>query len=131
MSDRVEYIRHRLDALEAAAKAARPGPWRLAESEWDGRHIAAADGEAVMGVYGYGADDPYAMQNAEHIALWDPAAVLARVAADRAILAEYERAAEYHNRPENRDAPAGEVTGLYTAVQLLAEGLGWTESDDE
>jgi hypothetical protein len=66
---------------------------------------------------------------AEHIARHDPARVLAEVerrrrdiAAKRAIIDEYEQAQAYYE--QHRAAPAGEVTGLWTAVRALAEAEG-------
>lgn len=66
---------------------------------------------------------------AGHIARHDPARVLAEVergrrdiAAKRHILDEYEQAQAYYE--QHRAAPAGEVTGLWTAVRALAEAEG-------
>lgn len=57
-----------------------------------------------------------------HIVRHDPASVLRRTAADRALLAEYEQARAFYDA--NRSVPAGEVSGLRTALEILARGYG-------
>jgi hypothetical protein len=53
-----------------------------------------------------------------HIKRWRPARVLAEVEAKRRLLDVYEEAVAYYTR--HTSAPAGEVTGLLTAVKLAA-----------
>ena len=127
MSGAAAYLTEALDRREAAAKAATPGPWRLTENEWDGKHITAADGETVMNVYAMGPDAPRALENAHHIAAHDPEWTLRDVAAKRKILEQYERA-----RVNDRDHPddfasKGAFLALYGAAKSLAEAEGWTD----
>lgn len=70
---------------------------------------------------GYSGGGVRRRETAEHIARHDPARILADVEADRKLIAEYEQAAEFYSRPENRHHSAGELHGLYTAVKIRAE----------
>ena len=49
---------------------------------------------------------------------------LAMVAAVRELIAQHEQTAAWYNQPQNRNHPAGEVHGLYTALKLIAKGYG-------
>lgn len=137
--DLVAFIEARLRAEEAEALAATPGPWRYNPGkQWftiedkavrDAAARAGAQGEefvgagpldATIGVAATGpADHPQSMADARLIARHDPARVLRDVAAKRRLLEEYREAQAYYTA--NRSAPAGEVQGLWTAVQLLAQ----------
>src|SRR6266702_4239538 len=68
----------RLDEDEAAANAARAGPWR-----YDGSAVIAATG---LNVTPAGAHHSIHEDDAAHIARHDPARVLREVAADRRIM---------------------------------------------
>jgi uncharacterized protein DUF6221 len=57
------------------------------------------------------------------IALHDPADAIRRYEAGLKLLDEFEEAKAFYDAPGNRSTPAGEVTGLWTAVKLLAESL--------
>lgn len=72
-----EWLTAQLDREEAAARAATPGPWKLSEPQgnWIWPHVCNTYGSERV--------------NAEHIAYWDPARVLADIAAKRGIVAEY------------------------------------------
>lgn len=54
-----------------------------------------------------------------HIATWDPARVLAEIAAKRSILDAYDEAKIWYD--QHRSAPAGEVEGLWTAIKAIAQ----------
>jgi len=83
VSDVVELINARLDAMEAAAKAATPGGWvgpigtAVLANEGAGPKVAKCT------PLGY----DVTRANATHIALNDPATVLAMVAGIRAVVA--------------------------------------------
>lgn len=80
MTADVTALTERLDALEATARAATPGPWEV-EAYRDGRAwVNRSDGEALFALHGYGDD-------AAHIAAVDPAAVLRLVEGVREVLA--------------------------------------------
>lgn len=118
MDDLIAFWRDRLDELEAAAReaAASDGSHWEVEGIWDDTDVNVVDKEGdVM------AEDKRTKiskvvslidrRTADHIALNDPAGALADVAADRAILAEYER----------RDLDAlGYLAGLEFAITLRA-----------
>ena len=53
---------------------------------------------------------------------WHVSSVLSLTAAIRKLLAEYEEAATYYD--QYGQIPAGEVHGLWTAIKILAQGLG-------
>jgi hypothetical protein len=61
---------------------------------------------------------PAARDLAHHIARHDPARVLVEVEAKRRILDTYEEATNFYR--VHVAAPAGEVHGLWTAIQWLA-----------
>jgi hypothetical protein len=83
MSDElVQFLRERLDQDDQAARAATPGPWKLARQpgfEW----VSSAEYWAVADC----SDADPARENAEHIARHDPARVLAEVDAKRQLMA--------------------------------------------
>lgn len=98
MDDLAAWLTAQLDAVERAASAATPGPWRhdptkhhrmpgtvmFSEAVFAG---AAGDDATCIAETGE-SDDPQSMRDAEHIALHDPARVLAEVKAKRLMLAE-------------------------------------------
>ena len=93
-ADLVAFLKERLDEDERAAQAASPGPWSVRVAE-DGRADVYAPASARLKSLGFGraavaveTDGVGAVSaaDADHIARWDPARVLAEVAAKRAIL---------------------------------------------
>lgn len=83
MTGLVEWLTAQLDADEALARAATPGPWRRTHLEWPrNTSISGGDGRrVVVSCVGF----PSAA-DADHILANDPAAVLRTVAAHREIL---------------------------------------------
>jgi hypothetical protein len=80
----------RLDEAEAAAKACQsPSPWKAATHE--AFSVIVKDGAGDALIYDEGTPS---LEEAAHIARHDPARVLRDVAAGRAILAEYDEAAQ-------------------------------------
>jgi hypothetical protein len=116
----VEQITARLNEIEAVARAATPGSWQAAES-WAGPNaVLNEDGYplAVCGAEAPGYDKP--VRDATHIALHDPAAVLALVAGLREVVA-------LHHRPPMCDAciedyPCRTLTAVARALGLDAGG---------
>ena len=117
MSDLVAFMRARLDEDEAAASPA------LTTDRWradDG--CIYADGEIL-----HREGDPHTPSEAigEHVARWDPARVLAEVAAKRAILDRYEsyldQAARLRRTGERDLATSGALLAMLGAVKLLAQ----------
>ena len=91
MADLVEFLRARLDEEEATAQLAQhcaTTPWHY----FGGRKfantavISAENGDSIGRCGGCGEQGEYYDSPAMHIAYWDPARVLAEVAAKRAIL---------------------------------------------
>jgi hypothetical protein len=82
----IEFLRARLDEDEAAARAASPGRWVAAGTCIGSEdHGTMARMAVPSGMYRKRVAD------AEHIARWDPARVLADCAAKRALLAQHAR----------------------------------------
>jgi Family of unknown function (DUF6221) len=79
----VEFLTARYDEIEAAARAATPGPWGT-NPQFDEGFVTDSDGSYL--VYSEGTVD---IPTAAHIALHDPAYVLADIAAKRKILEEH------------------------------------------
>lgn len=65
---------------------------------------------------------------ADWVKVAGPPVTLARIAAERALLAEYRETATYY---DNVSAPAGEVTGLETALKIIASGYAARPGYDE
>ena len=91
-----------LDEIEAAAKKATPGEWRV-----DGEQIEAGEfgeviipGPVLCGSYCYGGsstiDGDRLAEDFAHIAMMDPATTLALVAEVRELRAKVERVWEIH-----------------------------------
>lgn len=109
--DLIAFLNARLDEDEVAAKAASPGPWHL---NAEGDTVLADDGIEVAEAFALSGNQQRA--TAVHIARHDPARVFREVEADRALLRIYAEAMEFYSRPGNVSHPAGEVTGLLTAI---------------
>lgn len=87
------FLTATLDAVEATARAATPGPWKVDEV-YDGWPAVVSERERHGYVAGAQYCDAYDQGASEmepadvaHIALHDPRSALAQVEADRAILA--------------------------------------------
>lgn len=86
----VEWLSAQLDVDQKLAQSAHLGPWRVEfhdyahESYW---LVESRAGDVVTNGYEGGGATTEA--NAAHIAAWDPARVLAEVAAKRRIIAEH------------------------------------------
>lgn len=119
-----------LDDIEAAAKAATPGPWGAQpggqgtfDNEWEvvsDAHEHPHPGHYVV-YTGYEGGGASSEQNALHIARHDPRQVLADIAAKRAVLGLWEFA---------RKSPHSEAYGVLSeAVRALVSGYrhrpGW------
>lgn len=135
MIDLITWLRAQLDEDERIAQAASAGgrwryapgdsvgAWTLYDEHWRIASLTTYDTKS----YDYAARMPAvrhpgyidADANGRHIARHDPASVLSDIAAKRAILDTYEEARTYYDGP-GRSAPAGEVHGLWTALQHLA-----------
>jgi hypothetical protein len=122
MSDVITWFREQLDQDEAAARKAG-GYWE----HLGGGVVAETADDAVLDVFPIGEAAPHV---AAHIARWDPAAVLADIAAKRAVLDlrdewhENLRAwqvPEGQTRPEHLIAAQGWYQALTHAVALLAQ----------
>lgn len=149
MSDRdpVAYLRNAHEHAEMLARAATPGPWEPeGDDPTDDQVMTVHDGEHgdwVGGTVAFVRSGAWGRQSAEGrtqanmrliAAHASPTAVLARVEAERAVLAEhesyfgrccsvcaeedYDGAERLFRRPV--DWPCG-------TVRLLATGWGWTE----
>lgn len=95
MSDAaLAWLRAQLDDDERLAREAGPGPWlAITTNDFTGGPDSALDlggpqGRVVLA--GWFDDDPLRPTEAEHIARWDPARVLAEIEAKRRILDDYD-----------------------------------------
>jgi hypothetical protein len=128
MTDMIAWLRAQLDEDERLANAATGLHW-YSNGGWELRTAPSGEGGpnprpeswapfwfliAKAGEQPRGAWDDF-----RHIERHEPAFVLADIAAKRAILDAYEEAKRYYEGP-GRAAPAGEVHGLWTAIQHLA-----------
>ena len=142
----VTFVRAALDRDEQVALAATAGPWWHDPGKaWLGPEAFEAydlrKGEEFVG---YG-ESPFSgciaatgpgshvqsMADAEHIARWDPARVLAEVQAKRAILDLAQPAVMRALATQDPDFRDGYVTACEDAVKLLAQPYagqpGWRE----
>ena len=119
--DLAGYLLARLDEAEAALLAATPcapAPWTTVEADQGESRLIDRDGVSIGMCPDDGRNAHYMTGEAVHIAAWNPAAVLALVAAQRAII-------ELH-RPWGGPLPDGtrdcQVCGwrLYGCLTLLA-----------
>lgn len=126
------------EALALVAQKRTSDHWRTSQAVYEG--VIAGTGEKVSSLgsltvwNGRGQsvmstsnefDAPVGL----HIAQQQPSAVLARIQAERSLLAEYRGAVQYYDR--NSSAPAGEVTGLETALKIIASGYAARPGYDE
>jgi len=119
MSDELlAFVRACIDREERAALAAAeqdPAPWANKVDAEPGGYtsgrIADANGYTVVHVE----DQTPGFATAEHMALHDPASVLARVASDRAILADH--------KPSYGEG--GPACGRCSADEHDQYGMGW------
>lgn len=106
-----------LDEIEAAAKKATPGEWRV-----DGEQIEAGEfgevivpGPVLCGSYCYGGsstiDGDHLAEDFAHVAMMDPATTLALVAEVRELRAKVERVRELHNADGERMTGSPRATG--------------------
>ncbi|MFE2486039.1 DUF6221 family protein [Streptomyces mirabilis] len=136
----VVWLRETMDAAEADAEAATPGPWSVRPQPDTGENweIATTGREQRWVIGAEGGGGVYDKPDADHIARHDPAAVLRRIDRDRKILAEH--ADNGYGECKTCSIPDGtvEVNGIEyemlahapspcTTVRNLAEGWGWTE----
>jgi hypothetical protein len=108
--DLIDWLRAQFDVDERVARAAQD----LERDVFDGTGVIVM--HAATGTRSVTLSSAVAIHIADH----DPARVLREVAAGRELLRIYEEARDYYRR--NVQAPAGELTGLLTAIKLLAAG---------
>lgn len=104
MDELITWLRAQLDDEERVARTATTGPWRYGpDKHWrkpgtvwfEEAVFAGSAGADATCVAGTGeTDDPQSMADAEHIARWDPARVLADVEAKRRHIARWEHVNE-------------------------------------
>ena len=128
----VAFVRARLDERERVALAADPGPWEVGPTfgARDSRvYVREADhpGIDTIGtcvIAGQVANKTRFRENAAHIALNDPAAVLADIAAKRAILDMHEAVCDEVRKPtraEHRANARARQFALEEVLKLLAQ----------
>lgn len=113
-----------IDRREATALAASPGPW-MPNAEHD--EVLAAD--EITAFEGFALSGYQLRATVDHAVLNDPTAVIRMCQAHRKIVDEFKEAQAYYTA--NPREPAGEVTGLWSALKALAEGYGLTTKEGE
>jgi hypothetical protein len=90
VDDLITFLRQQLDEDERVARAADPGPWAVIPCESETAAIGHTSGPHPMPcvVHRDEYGDGIKVADAEHIARWDPARVLAEVEVKRCILDE-------------------------------------------
>ena len=91
MDDLARWLGAQLDEDERIARAATPGPWKLARQpgvEW----VSSAEYWTVADC----SDADPARENAEHVAVWDPERVLREIDARRRELKLHQREPGQH-----------------------------------
>ncbi len=149
MSDPLEFLEAAHRQAEETAQAASPGPWHV-NDESGVQMIYDADGGTVIAGGQWGGEvsafEPTA--DARHITLHHPAAVLRRVARERALLSEHQPEREVYIYPDVDQPEPGVLTRacktcaqgqhydlrpeVYPCptVRLLAEAWGWTGREE-
>ncbi|MFE7072684.1 DUF6221 family protein [Streptomyces sp. NPDC057620] len=139
MPDLHGWITQQIDHAAAIATEATPGPWHVTEYTWQtdfDAGIGSTPGSVDIVGHGYEGGGAERREDARHIALHDPAAVLRRCEADRKILAAH----PYTERvisPSDGSPTAGfgcetchgwggvpEGRGACPTILALAEGYG-------
>jgi hypothetical protein len=143
--DALAFLRATHSAVQAEAEAARgggAGVWSVdCHPHYNGARIYDDQGEPV--VFDEGSSPT--PEQATHMALHDPAAVLRRIAAERKVLDGYELTVQLRDEAAQRiraagDAPTAadldtwdraqrEAAILEEPVACIAEGWGWTEEE--
>ncbi len=134
MPDLVARLSAHLDKVEQQAVAASPGPW-VPNTEHD--EVLADDGEVVC--EGFALSSRQLRATVDHVAAFDPLAVLGLVRATRDLVTEYEI-----HRDSDRclgDKPTVEMgaqmfasglhAGLLIAVEAVARGWGVDEDTED
>lgn len=86
MDDLVTWLRAQLDEDERVARATVPGPWHIGST---GLHVHSRNADLTV-MENVDSPGPWHRALPEHITRWDPARVLAEVAAKRRVLDLYE-----------------------------------------
>lgn len=146
MDELIAFVRAQLDEDERVARAASAGPWRYDPTQHhrepgtvrfsEGVFTGPAGRDAICIATTGETDDPQSMVDAEHIARWDSARVLAEVEAKRRVLDEYAEADHLQQVGWENDEPSkyeymAREEALGKVVKLLAQAYagrpGWRE----
>lgn len=120
MTDIAEFLNAQYDRIEAAAQAAANGPWRVGDVV---EELGSADVYGLDGRVTSAREEPCcSVEDAEHMAINDPAYVLADIASKRRILDEVVDEAtclDMQVDGERRVGPRDTVTEPYLGDVLL------------
>ncbi len=104
-ADLAAWLTRIWDEQEAAAKACEevyPSPWEVSDRGWMAKVQADQPGFRIVAeLEQHPSIDGWLSTRLDHLALHDPASVLARIAADRQILADYRKV--LRQQEENSD----------------------------
>lgn len=140
MTELADWLRQQLDEDERVAREASAGPWRYDPTKHhrepgtvrfsEGVFTGPAGQDATCVATTGETDDPQSMADAEHIARWDPARVLAEIEAKRRILDDRDEAVAHAARDFDM-VLEGNADALNGVVRLLAQPYagqpGWRE----
>ena len=119
MGDLIEFLRERLDEEEATAVEAGPAPWCWSGLDGDYPTLDSGTDACILTAWVHGDDGGIVVErpDAAHIAYWDPARVLAEVAAKRAII---DGLSVFESRLDLDGEPVGMIRTLTGRAYRLA-----------
>ena len=117
LADLVAWLREQIDEDERVAQDARGHVWRYDPERSTALVVDAGSGQAIA--YRPRSGDAPSAGDGIHIARWDPARVLAEVAAKRAILDHCVSTIRHAGDPPGIDPE--DVTAVEHVIHLLAQ----------
>lgn len=117
MDDLVQWLRAQLDEDEVKART-------VGEETWEARYVDSANDypDTATVRLSDGTDiavmERYSMQDAEHIATWDPARVLREIDAKRQVIAHYQKV--FQEAVDGADSYVKIAAALSRQIRILA-----------
>ena len=138
--DPAAFLAAQLDKLEATAKAAHPGPWRVVHDYYGPQVQSEVDGSDICDERdhdhhaSYATGEPLRRGDCDHIALWGPDTVLRHIDAARKQLLLH---AVLFTGPDESwpvcsccdDGYQQQLDWPCPTIELLAQGYGWSSDE--